>query len=102
VILALTDRVTITAIVAGASLLIVAILRGSGFTFRAGGVAAELRAINKAVNNRPPHEPTVSDDVRQIAIAMPEVLDRLASVEALAEKTAARVGALEHPQGDTT
>jgi hypothetical protein len=78
--------------------IVLAIIRGSGFTLRAGSVAAELRSINKAVNSRPKGDPSISDDITTIVTKMDDVINRLAVVEHLSEKTAARVGALEHPE----
>lgn len=94
--IAWSERETFACLIGAVILL--AILRGSGFTLRAGGVAAELRAINKAVNNRPKGAPSVSDDITTLVENMEDVINRLATVELLSEKTAARVGALEHPE----
>jgi hypothetical protein len=94
--IAWTERETFACLIG--LVLVLAIVRGSGFTLRAGSVAAELRSINKAVNSRPKGAPSISDDISRIAEQMDDVVNRLATVEHLSEKTAARVGALEHPE----
>jgi hypothetical protein len=91
----------------GAVIVLFVLVFGRGFRVKWGNASAELDAarvadrldsIDKAVNSRPAGSTTVSDDITRLVEKMDDLVNRMTTVEHLSEKTAARVGALEHPE----